>query len=73
MVYGSYNYYKSKAIPITDRAGLYGCDMLRIPHCLDNQLTDGGKVFSPMHQQNFTPHTHFFFFFTFPVLTSVRG
>jgi hypothetical protein len=26
--------------------------MLRITHCLDNQLTDGGKVVSPTH-----PHT----------------
>jgi hypothetical protein len=24
--------------------------MLRIPHCLDNRLRDGGKVVSPTHQ-----------------------
>jgi hypothetical protein len=24
--------------------------MLRIPHCLDNQLTDGGEVISLTHQ-----------------------
>jgi hypothetical protein len=24
--------------------------MLRIPHCLDNRLTDGGKVVSPTHR-----------------------
>jgi hypothetical protein len=24
--------------------------MLRVPHCLDNQLTDGGKVVSPTHR-----------------------
>jgi hypothetical protein len=30
---------KSKAIPVTGRGGLLGCEMLRIPHCLDNRLT----------------------------------
>jgi hypothetical protein len=34
---------KSKAIPVTDRGGLQDCKMLRIPHCLDNWLTEGGK------------------------------
>jgi hypothetical protein len=29
--------------------------MLRIPHCLDNRLIDGGKVVSPTHQPHFTP------------------
>jgi hypothetical protein len=28
----------SGAIPVTDR------EMLQFPHCLDNRLTDGGKV-----------------------------
>jgi hypothetical protein len=35
-----------KAISITGRGGLYGCEMLRIPHCLDNRLIDGSKVVS---------------------------
>jgi hypothetical protein len=30
--------------------------MLRIPHCLDTLLTDGGKVVSPTHP---TPQKHF--------------
>jgi hypothetical protein len=30
---------KSKA-----RVGLYGCEILRIAHCLDSRLTDGGEV-----------------------------
>jgi hypothetical protein len=38
---------KSKAISVTGRGGLEGCEMLRIPRCLDNRLTDGGKVVSP--------------------------
>jgi hypothetical protein len=36
--------------------------MLRIPHCLDNRLIDGGKVVSPMHQLHFTPQKYTFFF-----------
>jgi hypothetical protein len=45
---------KSKAIPVTGLGGLWGCEMLRIPHCLDNRLTDGGKVISPTHPPQFT-------------------
>jgi hypothetical protein len=44
-----YNTLKIKSIPVTDRGGLQGCEMLKIPHCLDNRLTDGGKVVSPTH------------------------
>jgi hypothetical protein len=29
----------SKAIPVTGRGDLYGCKMLRIPHCLDTGHT----------------------------------
>jgi hypothetical protein len=50
---------KSKAIPIT---GCGGLEMLRIPHCLDNRLIDGGKVVSPTHQPRFTPQKHYYFF-----------
>jgi hypothetical protein len=35
---------KHKAIPVTGDGGLQGCEMLRIPHCPDNRLTDSGKV-----------------------------
>jgi hypothetical protein len=34
--------------------------MLRIPHCLDNRLTDGGKVISPTHRPRSTPQKHYF-------------
>jgi hypothetical protein len=33
--------------------------MLRIPHCLDNRLTDGGNVVSPTHWPHSTPQEHF--------------
>jgi hypothetical protein len=34
--------------------------MLRIPHYLDNRLTDGGKVVSPTHRQHFTLQKHYY-------------
>jgi hypothetical protein len=36
--------------------------MLRIPHCLDNRLRDGGQVASPIHQPHFTPQKHYYFY-----------
>jgi hypothetical protein len=35
---------KGKAIPVTGRGGPDGCETLRLPHSLDNRLTDGGKL-----------------------------
>jgi hypothetical protein len=35
--------------------------MLRIPHCLDNRLTDSGEVVSLTHRLRYTPLTHFLF------------
>jgi hypothetical protein len=49
---------RSKAIPVTGRGGLYGDD--EIPHCLDNRLTDGGKVVSPTYRPHFTLQKHYF-------------
>jgi hypothetical protein len=34
--------------------------MLRIPHCLDNRLTDGGKVLSLTHQPRSSHQKHYF-------------
>jgi hypothetical protein len=31
-----------------------GCEMLKIPHCLDTQLKDGGKVVVFTHWPRFT-------------------
>jgi hypothetical protein len=51
---------KCKVLSVTGRGGLQGCEMLRIPHCLDNWLTDGGNVVSPMHRPHFTPQKYYF-------------
>jgi hypothetical protein len=53
---------ESKAISVTGRGGLWGCEMLRISHCLDNRLTDGVKVVSPTHRPHFTPQKHYYFY-----------
>jgi hypothetical protein len=52
---------KNKAIPVTGRGALQGCEMLRIRHCIDNRLIDGGKVVSPTHRSHFTLQKHYFF------------
>jgi hypothetical protein len=36
--------------------------MLRIPHCLDNRLIDGGKVVSLTHPPHFTPQKPYYFY-----------
>jgi hypothetical protein len=54
---------KGKAIPVTGREGPSGCETSRLPHFLDNRLTDGGKVVSLTRWPLFTPRkfpgTHF--------------
>jgi hypothetical protein len=51
---------KRNAIPVSGHVGLQGCDMLKIPHCLDNRITDGGKV-SPTHRLRSTPQKLYFY------------
>jgi hypothetical protein len=41
---------KSKAIAVTGHGGPYGCETSRLPHFLDNQLTDGSETVSLIHQ-----------------------
>jgi hypothetical protein len=36
----------NKAIRVTSRGGPYGCETSRLPHFLDNRLTDGAEVVS---------------------------
>jgi hypothetical protein len=48
--------------------------MLRIPHCLDNQLTDSDKAVSPTHWPHFIPQKHFFrFWYSFLILSKPQG
>jgi hypothetical protein len=35
--------------------------MLRIPHYLDNRLTDSGNVVGPKHPPHFTPQKHYYY------------
>jgi hypothetical protein len=51
---------KSKAIPVTGRGGLWGCEMLMIPHYLDNRLADGSKVVDLTHRPRSIPQLHKF-------------
>jgi hypothetical protein len=53
---------KTKAIPTTGREDLLGCNILRIPYCTDNQITDGGEVDSLMHWPCSTPQKHLYFY-----------
>jgi hypothetical protein len=57
---------KGKAIPVTGCGGPEGCEMSRLPHFLDNQLTDGSEVVSLMCRLPFTARR-------FMVLISVRS
>jgi hypothetical protein len=50
---------RNLAIPVTGRGGLWRFEILRIPHCLDNRLTDGGKVVSLKHRPRSIPQKHF--------------
>jgi hypothetical protein len=47
---------------ITGFGGLWGCEMFRVLHCLDNRLTDGGKVVSPTNQPHFNPQKHYYLY-----------
>jgi hypothetical protein len=37
-----------------------GCEMLRIPHCLDNRLKDGDEVVTLKRRLRSTPQKHFY-------------
>jgi hypothetical protein len=49
---------KKEEEEVTGHGGLRGCEMLRIPHCLDSRLTGGDEV-SLTHQPRFTPRKIF--------------
>jgi hypothetical protein len=39
-------YKKRKAISVTGRGDPWGCETSRLPHFLENRITDGGEVVS---------------------------
>jgi hypothetical protein len=57
---------KKVSIPVTDRGGPYGCETSRLPHFLENLLTNGGEVVSLTHRPPLLAGR-------FLVLISVRG
>jgi hypothetical protein len=61
-----------KAIPITGRGGPLGCETSRLPHFLDNRLTDGGEVVSLMRRTPFTPQEDSWYSFRLEA-ESIRG
>jgi hypothetical protein len=46
---------KGKAIPVTGRGGPQGCETSRLPHILDNRLTDGSEAVSLTRRSPYTP------------------
>jgi hypothetical protein len=53
-----------KAVPVTGRGGPQCCETSRLPHFLENWLTDGGEVVSFMRRRppsnpRKIPDTHF--------------
>jgi hypothetical protein len=57
----------SKAIPVTGRGGLQGCEMLRIPHCLDN-----GQCCQPYAPAAFYSPETLFFCFWYSILLEAK-
>jgi hypothetical protein len=48
-----YDLHTGEAISVTGCGGPYNNEVTRLPHFLDNQLTDGGEVVSLTHQLPF--------------------
>jgi hypothetical protein len=42
-------------IPVSGRRGAQGCETSRLPHFLDNRLTDGREIMSLTLRPPFTP------------------
>jgi hypothetical protein len=61
-----------ETLPVAGIGGRYGCETLKIPHCLDKCLTDGGKIVTltsrpPLYSQETLIS------FLFLVLSSLRA
>jgi hypothetical protein len=62
-IFKFHHFKKGKAIPVTRREDPYGCETSRLPHFLDNLITNGSEVVSFTRRPPFTPRkiavTHF--------------
>jgi hypothetical protein len=52
---------KGKTIPVTGREGPWGCEMSRLPHFLENRVTDDGEIVSLTRRPHFTPQEDFWY------------
>jgi hypothetical protein len=52
---------RNGGIPVTGRKGPQGCEILRIPHCLDIRLTDDREAASLMRRLLSILQEHFYF------------
>jgi hypothetical protein len=59
---------KNKAIPVEGRGELQGCNMLRIPNCLEKRLKVGGEVFGLAHRPSSTPEKGFVLFLSLALI-----
>jgi hypothetical protein len=50
-----------EAVPVTGRGSLEGCEMLKIPYCLDTRLTDVGEVLSLTRRPSSTLQEYFIY------------
>jgi hypothetical protein len=63
---------KSEATPVTGRRDLYGSEILKIPHFLENPLKNGGDFVSLTHARAYLYSPENCLFIS-AVITFVRG
>jgi hypothetical protein len=56
----TFAYIKLKLSPKQVRGDLWDCEMLKIPHGVDNRFTDGNKVVSLTRRPRSTPQAQYF-------------
>jgi hypothetical protein len=59
----TYNPEDNKALALTDHGDPLGCETSKIPHFLDNWLTDGGEVINLKRPPPFNPQEDFWYSF----------
>jgi hypothetical protein len=64
---------KGKAIPVTGRGGPSGYETSRLPHFLDNRLTDGGEIVSLRRRPPFGPQEYSWYSFMLEAESTPRG